>query len=161
MSDPSTIPQLPNDQNPPLDCHFMAVFFIDKIIPNPLDIRFQSISGMNSTINTETKITEGGENLFEHKLPTRMTYGDLVLKRGMVIGSPLNIEFNLAMSLMKFTPGNVLVMLLNADSTPIAGWQFLNAYPTKWEVSELNAESGKVMIETMTLTYTRFQHLRV
>jgi phage tail-like protein len=160
MSDPSTIPQLPNDQNPPLDCYFMVVFFIGGTIPNPLDIRFQSVSGINSTINTED-ISEGGENLFKHKLPTKMSYGELTLKRGLVIGSPLNIEFNIAMSLMKFSPSNVLVMLLNADDVPIASWLFLHAYPTKWEVSDLNADSGKVAIDTMTLTYNRFQHLRI
>ncbi len=32
---------------------------------------------------------EGGENRFEHKLPVRTKYADLVLKRGMLTGSPL------------------------------------------------------------------------
>ncbi|MEM9214359.1 MAG: phage tail protein [Cyanobacteria bacterium P01_F01_bin.150] len=160
MANQSTLPQLPNYQNPPVGCYFMVVFFIGGTIPNPLDIRFQSVSGIKSTIEIDT-ITEGGENLFEHRLPKRVKYNDLILKRGMVMGSPLNIEFNIAMSLMQASPSNVLVMLLNPDDVPIASWLFLNAFPKEWAVSDLNAQQSEVVIDTMTLAYTRFQNLRV
>jgi len=138
----------------------MVVFFVGGAVPNPLDIRFQSVSGISSTIETE-EITEGGENLFVHKLPKRVTYGNLILKRGMVIGSPLNIEFKEAMSIMKFSPSRVLVMLLDRQDTPIASWLFLNTYPVKWEVSNLDATQNQVAIDTMELAYTKFQNLRI
>lgn len=138
----------------------MVTFLIGGFVPNLLDIRFQEVSGISSTMET-TEIREGGENLFSLKLPTRMTYGNLMLKRGMVVGSPLNVEFNLAMSTMSFQPGNVLVMLLNAKDAPIASWLFQETYPVQWSVSDLDATQSSIMIDSMELAYARLQSLRV
>ena len=46
-------------------------------------IAFQSVSGLQVQVQTET-IKEGGENRFEHVIPVRTKYNDLVLKRGLV-----------------------------------------------------------------------------
>ena len=154
------IPELSLTENPPVGFHFLVVFFIAGIIPNPLDIRFQKVSGLSAEIETED-VREGGENVFVHRLPKHVTYGNLSLERGMVVGSPLNVEFNVAMSTMRFAPSNVLVMLLNDKTIPIAGWLFKRAYPVKWSVSDLDANDNSVVIDTMELAYTRFQSLRI
>ncbi|MCP4687557.1 MAG: phage tail protein, partial [Desulfobacterales bacterium] len=78
--------------------HFQVTFFIAGVIPNPLDIRFRKVSGLSAEIETH-EINEGGENLYIHRLPTQIKYNNLVLERGMVIGSPLSVEFNVAMTL--------------------------------------------------------------
>ncbi|MCB9230936.1 MAG: phage tail protein [Bacteroidia bacterium] len=145
---------------PPLSYRFGVVFFVAGLIPNPLDIKFQKVSGLTSTISTTT-VEEGGQNLYSHRLPKKVQYDNLVLERGMVIGSPLNIEFNVAMSLLKFAPSNVLVSLLDESGLPLAAWLFFKAYPVKWSVSDLNAGENSVMVDTMELAYTRFQSLRV
>jgi len=44
--------------------------------------RFREISGLQIDVEVET-YTEGGENGFVHKLPGRMTWPNLVLKRGI------------------------------------------------------------------------------
>lgn len=160
MSNPLLIPAFSLTENPPVGFYFVVTFLIAGFLPNPLDIRFQRVSGMTSTVET-TEVREGGENLFAHRLPTRITYDNLVLERGMVIGSVLNVEFNVAMSTLKFEPGNVLVMLLNAKDIPIAGWLFQETYPLKWAVSDLDANQNAVVIDTMELAYTRFQSLRI
>ena len=108
-----------------------------------------------------TEVNEGGQNVFSHHLPNRIQHDNLVLERGLVVGSPLVIEFNVAMSLFKFAPSNVLVTLLSEESIPLAGWLCLKAYPVKWSVSDLDAESNQVVIETMELAYQRLQVLRV
>jgi phage tail-like protein len=106
-------------------------------------------------------INEGGENLYTHRVPSRINYNNLVLERGMVIGSPLNLEFNAAFSLFRFAPSNVLVTLFSEKSIPLAGWMFIKAYPVKWSVSDLDATESAVVIDTMELAYTRFQIIRV
>lgn len=138
----------------------MVSFLVGGIIPNPLDIRFQSVSGMASTIETQA-VREGGENLFVHQLPNRVTYENLSLKRGMVIGSMLNAEFNQAMSTLTFQPGNVLVMLLNGEDVPIAGWLFQKTYPINWSVSDLDATENAIVIDTMELHCGRLQRLKI
>jgi phage tail-like protein len=65
------------------------------------------------------------------------------------------------MSLFEFSPSNVLVTLLDNTRIPIASWLFMNAYPVKWRVSDLDAMQNSVVIETMELAYQRVQAMRL
>lgn len=155
-------PPLSLDQltGPPLGFRFAVFFFAGGILPNPLDIRFQRVSGLSATIETRT-VNEGGQNLYTHRLPKKIGYGNLVLERGFVVGSPLNIEFNAAMSLFKFAPSNVMVTLFSDTAIPLAAWLFIKAYPVKWATADLNASDDKILIDTLELAYTRMQALRI
>ncbi len=144
----------------PLVFRFGVTFLIGGILPNPLDIRFQKVSGISSEIKTDT-VNEGGQNLYAHRLPTRVNYENLKLERGMVVGSLLNVEFNLAMSTFKFAPSNVLVTLFNEDSIPVSAWMFMKAYPVKWSVSDLDANQDAIVIDSMELAYRQFMSIRI
>lgn len=148
--------------DPPPQFRFGVFFFASGLIPipNPLDIHFQKVSGLSTEIEVQ-KVRSGGENLVEYSLPQKVTHGNLALERGMVIGSILNLEFNAAMSLFKFSSSNVLITLFSEDVIPLAGWLCMNAYPVKWSVSDLDANSNGIMIDTMELAYTRLQILRI
>ena len=154
-----TLPELSLTKDPIPGFRFSVFFFAGGVNPNPLDIRFQKVSGLSAEVTTES-LSEGGQNLYTQKLPTGIQYGNLVLERGMVIGSPLNLEFNATMALFKFATSNVLVTLLSESKLPLAAWLFMKAYPVKWSTSDLNAEPALV-IDTMELAYTRMQILRV
>lgn len=145
---------------PPLGFRFAVFFFAGGVIPNPLDILFQRVSGLGSKIDT-IPIKEGGQNLYTHQLPTRVSYTNLVLERGMVTGSPLGIEFNVAMSLFKFAPSNVMVTLLGEEGAPRSAWLFIKAFPVRWATSDLNANEERLVIETLELAYTRMQVIRL
>ena len=151
---------LPFVGNPPLGFRFGVLFFAGGAIPNPLDILFQKVSGLGSTVDTTT-LDEGGQNLYSQALPQKIKYDNLVLERGLVVGSPLVIEFNISMSQFKFSPSNVLVTLLDNTRIPIAAWLFMKAYPVKWSVSDLDADANAVVIERMELTYQRMQVMRI
>jgi len=145
--------------DPILGMRFSVWFFAAGLIPNPIDIRFQKVSGLTAEVETEP-VREGGQNLYTQRLPQSVKYNNLILERGMVVGSPLNLEFNLAMSLFKFAASNVLVTLLDEEKAPLAAWLFMKAYPVKWATSDLMAEPGLV-IDTMELAYTRMQMVRI
>jgi len=144
----------------PLGFRFEVLFFGGGVIPNPIDILFQNVSGIGTTVATHT-VEEGGQNLYSQVLPKKIQHENLVLERGLVVGSPLVIEFNVAMSRFKFSPSNVLVTLLDETRTPIAAWLFMKAYPVKWSVSDLDAKANTVVIEHMELTYQRMQTIRL
>ena len=146
--------------DPIIGMRFGVLFLAGGALPNPLDIRFQKVSGLSAEVETES-VSEGGQNLYTQKLPKGVKYNNLVLERGMVVGSPLNLEFNAAMSLFKFATSNVLVTLLDETKLPLAAWLFLKAYPVKWSTSDLNATDAALVIDTMELAYTRMQILRV
>jgi phage tail-like protein len=155
-------PPLSLDQltGPPLGFRFAVFFLARGVLPNPLDIRFQRVSGISATIETRP-VNEGGQNLYTHRLPRKIGYGNLVLERGFVVGSQLNLEFDAAMSLFKFTPSNVLVTLFGENAIPLAGWLFVSAYPVRWATADLLASSDQILIDTLELAYTRMQPLRL
>jgi phage tail-like protein len=147
-------------REPLLGNRFLVTFFAGGIAPNPLDIRFQKVSGLSVEVKT-TALNEGGQNLYSHQLPDRVDHGNLILERGLVVGSPLNAEFNAVLSTFKFVPSNVLVALLNAEGAPVAGWMFIKAFPVKLSTADLSAGEAAVVIDSMELAYSRMQILRI
>jgi phage tail-like protein len=129
-------------------------------IPNPLDVRFQKVSGLSAEVKTDS-IKEGGQNLYTQKVPTGISYDNLVLERGLVVGSALNVEINTALSLFRFAPSNVLVTLFNESYAPISAWMFFKAYPVKWSTTDLDATQKQVLIDRIELAYARMQIMRI
>lgn len=121
----------------------------------PNEARFQSASGLSVEYDTE-EFREGGENRFVHKLPVRTKYSDLVLKRGMLVGSETVEWFLAAFRERAFQPRTVNVILLNDKSEPLRTWNVAHAVPKKWTVSDFNANENSVVVETLELTYRYF-----
>ncbi|ASZ14963.1 glycerol acyltransferase [Chitinophaga sp. MD30] len=117
---------------------------------------FQEVSGLSVKM-TPLEVTEGGENRFVRRLPTPPKYENLMLKRGMLQGSPLISWAQDTFQLFKFTPKVVTVYLMSPGSTsPISVWQLVNAYPVALNVSPFKAEQNNLVIETLELTYDYF-----
>lgn len=145
---------------PPLSHRFGVFFFATGVVPNPIDFRFQKVMGLDAEINTDP-VTEGGQNLFTQRLPTGINYKNLVLERGIAVVSPLQVEFNAALSLFRFATSNVIITLFSETSFPLASWLFMKAYPVKWSVAAFDADANAVVIETMELAFTRFQTIQL
>jgi phage tail-like protein len=144
----------------PLSFRFGVFFFVGGLVPNPIDIRFQRVSGLGATVSLKNH-AEGGQNLYTHRFPESIGYQNLVLERSAPLISPLDIEFNIALSLFKFSASNVLVTLFDGDQTPTAGWMFLKTFPVRWSTTDLDAGQNGVVIDTMELAYTRMQIMRL
>jgi phage tail-like protein len=142
---------------PPAGFHFSVAF--EGIGGDSADVRFQSVSGLSATIETED-VREGGENHFKHKLPTGTTCGVLELKRGLALDSALERWCRDAIEHFVFKPVNVQISLLGETHKSIASWQVVNAFPVRWSVSEFDAQQSAVVIETLQLQYNYFRRLR-
>lgn len=117
---------------------------------------FQEVSGLSVKM-TPMEVKEGGENRFVRRLPVPPKYDNLVLKRGMLVGSELTKWVQNSLTLFTFTPKTVLVKLLDGDGSIISTWTFKNAYPVSLKVSDLKAQDNSIVIETLELTYDYFQ----
>jgi len=73
----------------------------------------------------------------------------------------IGARVNLAMTLFKFAPSNVLVTLFDESSIPVSAWLFIKAFPVKWATSDLDATSKNVLIDTLELSYSRMQIMRI
>jgi phage tail-like protein len=159
MLDKIGIPGLSPAAAPPAAYHFMVSFLGVgglPIAPNPLDIRFQRVSGMEVSVPSQNMGQNGNESI---RLPQWPQYSDLTLERGYVMGSPLRLELILSLEDLQFQQKDVLVMLLNESGIPIATWMFFGAYPVRWQVSDLDASQSSFLIETLVLSYKRLQVL--
>lgn len=125
-----------------------------------IDAKFQEVSGINVEFNTE-EVAEGGENRFKHKLPSQSKYPNLSLKRGVVTRfSALShwCEQTLGSRFIEpIKPKTLKVDLLNEKGYPSLFWIFHNAYPVKWDVSNMNSEENKVLTETLEFSYSYFK----
>jgi phage tail-like protein len=143
---------------PPVGFHFSVVFQLFPQTPN--DFRFQEVSGLEMEMETET-YTEGGQNRFTWQLPKRTRYSDLVLKRGMFMGSGIVLWCKNAFENFVFEPTNITVSLLNDEHIPVQAWYVVNAIPKKWSISNFNAQESSVVIESITLGYQFFNVISV
>lgn len=138
---------------PPVGFHFrVEVLGID---PDDNDVRFADVGGLTAEMTTQ-EIAEGGQNRFLQKFPVRTKYPELVLKRGMFVSSKITDWIRKSIDDFVIEPHNIDVMLLNEEHEPLMTWHVINAYPTKWVVSDLSATNNAVVIETLQFFYQYF-----
>jgi len=124
------------------------------------DAAFQEITGLGKEVGTE-EVVSGGENRFKYRLPSTVTYQNLVLKRGVVLtSSPLvswcedTMDGGMAKPVQT---KDVLLKLLDDKGQAAMSWSFTKAWPVKWSMSDLKSQENTVLIETVELAYQYFQ----
>ena len=125
-----------------------------------VDASFQEVSGLDAE-RPLIEVKEGGENRFMHRLPAQVRYGNLILKRGLMLAnSPLFdwcrdlLESDFA---MRVRTNNLVVSLLDADHAPVMSWAVSAAWPVKWGLSSFTATTSEVAIETMEFSFQRLE----
>ncbi|GHV31689.1 hypothetical protein FACS1894177_06750 [Bacteroidia bacterium] len=120
-----------------------------------IEARFQDVGGIGAELETEA-VKEGGENRFTHTLPTRTKFPPLVLKRALhALPSHIVKWAEDAIYHFDFQLHQVVVSLLDENLDPLKSWTFIDAYPTKIQISDLNAKESGLVIETLELAYKR------
>jgi len=137
---------------PPVGFHFKVEI---AGLSGDSEMRFTEAGGLSMEVVTE-ELAEGGENRFIQKYPTRVKYPDLVLKRGLLVGSAVIDWIKECIDDFEITPRDIDVTLLNEEHEPLMSWHLVNAYPTKWGVSDLNAQNNAVVIESLQIYYQYF-----
>jgi len=126
------------------------------------NLGFQEASGLSAEIGVE-EIASGGENRFKYRLPTVAKHQNLVLKRGVApAGSAFvkwcldTIDGGLTNSIQTKT---VIISLLNQSAQPLITWQFHNAWPVKYTISDLHSQKNELVVETIELAYNYMETL--
>ncbi len=139
---------------PPVAFHFSVSFDLPEATAK--DIRFRDVAGLTMEVE-ELVFAEGGENRYSHRLPGRARYGDLVLKRGLLTDSGLRRWVLDAVESLIIVPVTVWVSLLNEAHDPLQTYTFVGAWPKKWVISDFNAESSAIVVESLELSYRHFR----
>ncbi|MFK7748305.1 MAG: phage tail protein [Kordia sp.] len=140
---------------------FHFVVYFNGLLPNPVDMSFQSVSGLSVTVETES-YAEGGENRFVHEIPKGLKFSTLTLKRGLKnVPSSVAKWCEDAYEKFEFKRLNLIIVLLSENHIPIKTWNVVGAYPIKYELGEFNAETQSILIETLELKYDYFKLLSI
>lgn len=119
---------------------------------------FQEVTGLTMEMEIESK-KEGGLNDFEHHLIKGIKHSNLVLKRGMGVNPDLWKWFEKTCN-AKPELKNGSIHILNSIGIPVNSFNFLNAFPIKWEGPSLNAQSSAVAIESITLVHQGLKQIK-
>jgi phage tail-like protein len=148
---------MPDD---PMDDTFSATFLFEV---DGVDIgKFQEVNGLEVSIETED-IQEGGQNSYTHKLPGRMTWPNITLKRGITKQDSLLKWLNESSGEQFSVNGNKLVRksaaitLVDRTGKRLRSWSFIEAYPVKWTGPSFAATSSESANEELEITHHGFR----
>jgi phage tail-like protein len=94
---------------------------------------------------------EGGMHAHVHKLPGRVKYPNLVLKRGVTDQDELQKWFFDSVSTARLK--QITVILADAAGTPRRTWIFSAAFPVKWTGPKLAAGSDAAAMEQLEIAH--------
>jgi phage tail-like protein len=112
---------------------------------------FQECTGFDSTCEPK-EYREGGENTTVRKLPGLTKYSNIQLKWGMTDDSEL-YDWHQDIVEGDIQRKNGSIVLLNHKGEEAARWNFVRAWPTKWDGPDLNATSNDLAIELIELAH--------
>lgn len=124
--------------------------------------RFMEISGLEVTVGVDD-VEEGGQNSFVHKLPGRMTWPNITLKRGITQTDSLLAWLNKSSGEQFAAGGNKLarstaaITLMGAGGQRLRAWEFDGAFPVKWSGPNFAVSSNDVAIEELEITHHGFR----
>jgi phage tail-like protein len=122
---------------------------------------FQECSGLEIEMDVQEYL-EGGRNNGVVRRVGRAKFAPLVLKRGMFHGSDAGAKADPAlwMWMQRIINGerpvpryDGVIQVMSADRSVRATWMFDRALPSKIKGPELNAKTGEVAIEELTLMH--------
>jgi phage tail-like protein len=134
--------------------------FLVEIDGEPVG-RFIEAQGLEINVEVE-ELEEGGENGFVHKLPGRMTWPNLVLKRGVTetdnlvdwvnqsSGSGFTGQEN------TLTRSTLAVSLVSSGGTVLRSWNFEGAFPVKWTGPNFAVSEDELAIEELEIAHHGF-----
>jgi phage tail-like protein len=113
---------------------------------------FTECTGLGSTTEViETR--EGGDNTTVHKLPGKTSYSDITLKWGLTASTEL-WEWRQQIVDGDVVRKNGSIVVYDLDNhTEVARWNFMRAWPTKWDGAPLNAKGNDIAVDTLVLAH--------
>jgi len=123
--------------------------------------RFTAVSGLKMQVEVES-YAEGGQNGFEHKFPGRVTWENLVFKRGVTEDNNLFNWFEITVGSGFDKNKNVLdrstcaVTMLSATGKRLRSWNIIDAFPVRWTGPDFSADAEEVPVEELEVAHHGF-----
>jgi phage tail-like protein len=129
-------------------------FLVQLIEVNGLTITvagFSECAGLDTTLEIQ-EYQEGGVNDRVHKFPSRFTFSNITLRRGVSLDPVLRLWYgNLLRGQVERRDG--LIILMNEMRLPVLAWKFERGLPVKYSGPTLNATASETAIETLEIAH--------
>jgi phage tail-like protein len=132
----------------------LSLFFNVTVDQYDLGI-FTGCSGLGCEVKVEER-EEGGNQMFVHQLPGRMTFSNIVLTRPVDGGTQYVARWITDMATNPHrSTGSITVMTL--EGARIASWGLLDVIPVKWKGPQMASDGGAALAtETLELAHHGF-----
>jgi phage tail-like protein len=150
--------------DPPLNSNFVVMIADTASVKSTLtsgalsllgDVLFGGFSectGLGMDLAND-KRHEGGLNDTEHRFPTRMTWPNITLKRGVSRISQSGWDWLYDFGGGKVKRKNGLVMLLDSRHIPHNIWTFRRGFPVKFVGPEMKGAGNEVAVESLEIAH--------
>ncbi len=123
--------------------------------------QFNEVSGLSVEVEVES-VQEGGENQFVHKLPGRMSWPNITLKRGVIQADNLFTWLKEASgegyaSKGKLERRSAAITLLALDGSRVRAWNLADAFAVKWRGPSFAAIPNGAATEELEIAHHGFQ----
>lgn len=113
---------------------------------------FSECSGLEMSMQPD-EFKEGGNNGFIHKFPTRVTWSNIILKKGIGASAALwDWHYGFAVGRGRRRDG-VIMLLTDFEQTPNNIWHFRRGLPVKYTGPAMNAAQSSVAIEAIEIAH--------
>ena len=113
---------------------------------------FSECSGLEATTESiETR--EGGDNTTVRKLPGKTTYSDITLKWGLTASTELWAWRQRVIDGSVDRKNGSIVVYDLANKNEVARWNFVRAWPMKWDGPTFDAKGKDIAVETLVLAH--------
>lgn len=122
---------------------------------------FGEVYGLEVHVGVTT-YAEGGENGFVHQLPGRMTWPNIILRRGVTDSDALFEWVNrtagsgFAANSNKLKRSTGAITVLGTGNERLRSWELRDVFAVRWTGPSFNAGSGRTLTEEIELAHHGF-----
>jgi phage tail-like protein len=122
---------------------------------------FSQVSGLEVRVDVAT-YQEGGENGFTHNLPGRMTWPNIVLRRGITDSDAMFSWVNktsgggYAANNNSLTRSTGAITVIGSDGTRLRAWELQGVFAVRWRGPNFDVGSGDALYEELELAHHGF-----
>jgi len=148
----------------PVLSHNFLISFVDSssiLTEIPAGITTQPAAGFSECTGLELTMPpeeykEGGRNGCVLKFPNRVTWSNLILKRG-ITADPSLWQWHYAFVQGRGQRRDGMIVLQDDERSPIRIWHFRRGLPVKWTGPALHGSQNSVAIETLEIAHEGLQ----
>jgi phage tail-like protein len=123
---------------------------------------FREVRGLSVTVGVD-EIREGGQNGFVHRVPSRMTWPNLVFRRG-ITQSDLLFDWlqrssgeGFAGEGSKLTRSTGAVTAIDHVGGRLRSWEFIDVFPVRWQGPDFDVTSASPLEEELEVAHHGFR----